>query len=32
MAHLALWEGPAGEEPETDWGAQVTDEVYDAAG
>jgi quercetin dioxygenase-like cupin family protein len=28
MTHLALWEGPDSDEPETVWGEQVTDEEY----
>lgn len=29
MTHLAMWEGPGeGQEPETEWGDQVTDAEY----
>ncbi len=31
MTHLAMWEGPGDrQEPETEWGAQVTDAEYNA--
>jgi quercetin dioxygenase-like cupin family protein len=29
MTHLAMWEGPAGGSPETEWGDLVTDAEYD---
>ena len=28
MVHLAMWEGPAGNEPETEWAEHVTDDEY----
>jgi quercetin dioxygenase-like cupin family protein len=28
MTHLAMWDAPAGSEPETEWGDKVTDEEY----
>jgi quercetin dioxygenase-like cupin family protein len=28
MTHLAMWEAPAGAEPETEWGDKVSDEEY----
>lgn len=28
MTHLAMWEAPDGEGPETEWGDPVTDEEY----
>jgi quercetin dioxygenase-like cupin family protein len=28
MTHLAMWEAPAGDGPETEWGDLVTDEEY----
>jgi quercetin dioxygenase-like cupin family protein len=31
MTHLAMWEAPAGSEPEAEWGEQVTDEEYGSA-
>jgi len=30
MTHLALWEAPEGDGPETEWGDQVSDEEYAA--
>jgi quercetin dioxygenase-like cupin family protein len=29
MVHLAIWEAPGTEEPETQWGEQVTDAEYE---
>ncbi len=32
MCHLAMWEGPgAGQGPESEWAAHVTDEEYDGS-
>jgi quercetin dioxygenase-like cupin family protein len=31
MTHLAIWEAPGDDRPETVWGALVTDEEYGAA-
>lgn len=28
MCHLALWEAPGGDEPETEWGSLLTPEEY----
>jgi quercetin dioxygenase-like cupin family protein len=30
MIHLAMWEGPGDEQPESEWGDHVTDEEYQA--
>jgi quercetin dioxygenase-like cupin family protein len=30
MTHLAMWEAPADDSPESEWGAYVTDEEYNA--
>ncbi len=29
MVHMAIWEAPTTDEPETNWGEHVTDEEYD---
>lgn len=28
MTHLAMWEAPAGDEPESEWGDKISDEEY----